>query len=156
MFKTNPERQRRSALLKEFLAGQPDGAVCSWVEIETATGVPMRTDSDRKLLYEMLHKLKREWIPIRGSGIELSSGQNAIRALRLRDKRIGGALVRAGKADVRIQAQHLKEMSPEDREETIMRGALRGALLSGARALKPVAKPITRQDPLLPQGLRKL
>ena len=135
--------------LGDLINRTPDGTTLSWVEIEQKTGVKM-DQHGRHLFHRARAKAGREHLPLRGSGVVLSEPKNAVDVVRLRDRRIAGAARRANRADARIQHRHIQELNPQDREEVLMRSALRGALISGSKGLTKLKTRIEPPPPQLP------
>ena len=139
--------------LSTFLDSQAVGARLSWLEIEMATGVRMNS-TGRSAVRRVLRRLKREYLPEAGTGIELTAHDNAIHAVRLRDKRIGGAVKRARRAS-KCVATHLDNMTEADRQEYLMRESLRNALATGSSSIRRLAKRPEVSTPELPASSRE-
>lgn len=152
-----PNMQRREDLdkLLKFIAKTEDGATVSWLEIEQETGVSMRSDKGRDLFRHAMHKSRREYLPLPGSGVRFSDPKNALEIVRLRDSRISGAVKRSSKASSHVKRRHVDALSAEDRSEFLMRESLRGALLSGARSLKQLDHASEPPGPALPRDGNK-
>ena len=151
MFDPNEQRQADIATLREVIDNTKDGAVLSWVELEQMSGVRMDARG-RGLFRVAMRKNKRAYKALRGAGVELSSPRNAVTILRQMDGRIGGAVRRATKVDGHIQGRHLEQLDARDRAEVLMRSSLRGALLSGARAVVKLGSRKEAERPQLPKS----
>ena len=141
MFEPNQKRRELIVAIIDFMRAQPDGARITWVEIEQATGAPMRTNEQRALVREACAKLDRAYIAIPGSGIELSSATNAAEIGNRETRKIGNAIERASTTVSAVISRHGNELSSE-----VQRGLLRVAGLAGAlRTLRDAGeKALTR------------
>lgn len=130
MFETNAERQRKLAELKSFFEKQKDGALVTWLEIEQATGIRMRSkDEGRRLVTEVLRrKLRRPYAVKPGTGIELSSPANAADiAERGRDLVINAAR-RMEKTGAQLEKLHGSQMTTTQRDRFARAQSFNGTL----------------------------
>ena len=121
-FEKNPARTEALAKLVEWLGGLPREAhVLSWVEIQQATSIDMSSPpagsfDGRGLVREALHKIRREYLPLPGRGVELSSAQTSSDILV---RRIAGTLrsvKRADRARDNLASRHGDEMTAAQRD----------------------------------------
>lgn len=128
----------------------PDTKVLTFVEVEQATGVPMRAEpidgiDGRALLRKALAEVGWEHVSIRATGVTLSQAENASDIAATRRKKAVSGLRRAGRSIENLSRRHLGEMTPAQREsftrETSLMSTL--AMLAGGgqgmtkKALKP-------------------
>ena len=94
-FESNAQRQATVATLTAHITGLAHGSVVTFLDVEKATNVPMRTGRDRVLLHEAIRRAGRMCSSIPGVGYVLSSADNAIDILSESADRITNAVKRA-------------------------------------------------------------
>jgi hypothetical protein len=144
-----PNTKRRAALvtLREYVASQPNGARLSWVEIETATSVEMKSQYGRNLFRAACHREKRGYLPLPGGGVELSSPDNAVEIVDRYNGRVLGAVRAAADKGGYVVQRHIGEMKGDE-----ARKLLRAASLSATLAMvgkQGIAKDQTPPPPQL-------
>jgi hypothetical protein len=139
--KIEPNTKRREDLVKlrDWVAGQPNGARLSWVEIETATSVDMRDQYGRNLFRSACHREKRRYLTIPGGGVELSSKDNALEIVQRKNAVVAKSIKRAALQNGDVVTRHVDEMSPSAARELIRAASIAATLAMvrrGAEAKK--------------------
>jgi hypothetical protein len=103
-FVPNPEREKQRRALKDYFSKQPDGAVCSWLEIEQSSGVSMHPASSpgRNLVRHVLRAAGRPWLASVDGGVELVSADNATDVSAVPMRRLSRAYKRAAEVQTEI------------------------------------------------------
>lgn len=127
-----PEREAQVAKLAEYFAGLPDGEEVLWIRIEADAGVKMST-TGKALARLALNKIKREYVPVRGDGIRLSSPDNAMEIMGGRFIRIDNAVRRADRTRSRIAERHFEHMTKQDQQKMLTLAGFFGAVRTFAK-----------------------
>ena len=143
---TNPERQRKLEILREMWECQDDGAFLSWLEIQQLTDVPMYEKGkahtgNRQLARRALDS--RPYASSQGTGIELSSPENAIQIVEYDVKRIRRGIRRAKRRCTSVIERHGEQLNEDDQRKVRMLQSF----YSAASSLSPST--IKRSNPVL-------
>lgn len=131
-----PEREQHVQKLVEYLSevGQP-GAAIGYVDIEMATGLPMKTPEQRKCFDAALKRMKL-WPPIRkkGWGVILQSPENATDVISVEFHRTRRRIGRYARVGHNLLARHGEKMTQYNKNILLQDVALAGALKASATA----------------------
>lgn len=111
----------QSITLSDYLLLQPKGALLSYTQIESDTGVKM-DDQGKSYLRTALKRSKIEYTPIKGHGIELACVDNAMGIVGQKLNRVSSSIKRAEKTHLNIKSQFYNELSDEDKQNSMMIG----------------------------------
>ena len=132
----NTTRRKNLVTLRAFVAAQKDGVRVSWVELETLTGVEMRTQLSRGLFRIACQRERRGYLPLPGGGVEFSSAANAIELIERHNKRIFGAVKSALTKTAYVIDRHLAQLSGEDARLLVRASSMSSTINMVARARK--------------------
>lgn len=136
--KLEPNTKRRENLVKlrAYVAAQPNGARVSWVEIETATSVEMRTQLGRGLFRSACHREQRGYLALPGGGVEFSSSVNAVEVVDRYNKRVLGVVKSASVKSAYVVARHISELAGDEAKSLLRAASLSSTLAMIGRQTK--------------------
>jgi len=139
MIRSIPETTQSIQSIAEVLADRPDGSTVSWLEIEKATGISMRTGGPgREWTRRALRKIRRPYEAVRGNGVRLSAPTTALTISGHKFVRIDGAVRIAERVNRQLSERHLDKMTGEEQRTLIAYGALFGTIRAVAKQNKPL------------------
>ncbi len=100
-------------LLVDYIKTIAPGARVSWLEIEEATGLSMKTHAARNLVRLACRKAARQYCPLPGLGLEFSSVDNANEIAQKAVGAVATAVVRGAHKVANLCEQHLDQMTPD-------------------------------------------
>lgn len=127
-FTPNMQRRADLATLRDFVSKQENGARLSWVEIEAATSVEMRSQSGRNLFRSACHRERRRYLTIPGAGVELSSKSNALEIVERKNRHVVQVIKRTAAENGDVVTRHVDEMSGEEAKKLIRAASIAGTL----------------------------
>jgi RNA 3'-terminal phosphate cyclase len=139
-FEPNTKRREHLVKLRAYVAEQPNGARVSWVEIETATGVEMRTQLSRGLFRMACHREKRGYLPLPGGGVEFSCATNAVEVVDRYNKRVMGAVKSASVKGGYVVARHVGELAGDEAKALLRAASLSSTLMMVGRQAKAMGE----------------
>lgn len=125
-----PNTKRRADLvsLRAYVAARPNGARLSWVEIETETGIDMRSQYGRNLFRSACHRERRRYLTLPGSGVELSSKDNALEIVERKNNHVVKLIKKTATENGDVVTRHVDEMAPSEAQRLIRAASLAGTL----------------------------
>ena len=121
--------------LRAFVRAQPDGAALDWVTITQATGVDMSTPAARRHFRDVCKREGRFGSSMRGTGVRLSSAQNAADIAEDHACTVARSVNRARSAVRTLWDRHHREMGERDKQRMLTTSSFFGAIsLSSALA----------------------
>lgn len=117
-----PENVERCNKIKLFLENQDDGATLTWLDLETATGVPMRAHavkgvSGRPMVWRMLKVLRRTYESIPSVGIRLSAPETAVAITQGKVSRVLSGIRGVSKSAAINLERHGEKLHSKDRDK---------------------------------------
>lgn len=113
--------------IQAFIDSQRPGAILTYTEIQSATGVRMNTDGKAKLR-RACKRARREYSPVRGSGIRLASAETALSLVSNRLVSINNATKRGDKTTKLMHEQFFESLSTAEQRQILFAGAVFGAI----------------------------
>lgn len=127
MAKTIAEVSQETLKIQAFIEEQKDGTVLTYTELQQETGVPMSTSGKNKLRTAM-KRARREYSPIRGTGIRLASADTALSLVSNRLVSINNATKRGDKTTKLMHEQFFASLGAEEQRQILFAGAVFGAI----------------------------
>lgn len=125
--------------IRKFLESKPEGAMVSFDEIESETGVVMN-ELNKERMRSALRINRQEYSPIVGIGIELSSPKNGNGIVGCKIQKVRRSANRAGKSANIIIEKHGKQMTKKELEAAIYKQMIANSVASALKQQKPVEK----------------
>jgi hypothetical protein len=139
-----------------YLKDIPHGQYLTYEQIQTDTKVKMDTKG-KSYLRTACKKLKREYSPVIGSGIELASAKSATGLVAHRLIRIDKAVKRGEKTYNNVTKDFYSEFTPIEQKQINFIGAAFGAIRVAAENGKHFLKNTTfvqSNNPVLPENIK--
>lgn len=127
MTKTIAEVSEETLKIQAFLEQQEHGAVFTYTEIESNTGVPMDVSGKAKLR-TALKRARREYSAIKGTGIRLASADTALSLVSNRLVSINNATKRGDKTTKLLHEQFFASLNAQEQRQILFAGAVFGAI----------------------------
>jgi len=154
--KTIAKISEETLRIVNYLEDIPHGTLLLYKQIETDCDVPMDTKG-KSYLRTACKKLKREYSPVRGIGIELASAKTATGLVVGRLIKIDKAVKRGEKTFDNIVPVFYEEFSSQEQKQLNFVGAAFGAIRVAAENGKRFLKNSTLlqpANPVLPENIK--
>lgn len=125
--------------IENVLKAYKPGEFIPYKNIESLTGVKM-DNKGKGYLRTALNRLKLEYSPVSGQGIELASAQNAIVIVSKRVIKIDNSVKRAEKTTKRITNQFYNDLPEHDQKNVNYLSAVFAALSAYSKSAKTFFK----------------
>jgi hypothetical protein len=132
---TIAEVSKQTLLIESALKDSKSGEFITYKKIESITGVKM-DNKGKSYLRTALNRLKLEYSPVRGEGIELASPENSIALVSKRVIKIDNSVKRAEKTTKRITNQFYDKLSEAEQKNVNYLSAVFGSLRAYSQSAK--------------------
>lgn len=154
MGKTIAEVSKETLIIENYLRDIPDGQIILFKEIVKETNVQM-DERGKTYMRTALKRLKREYTPIIGKGIELACPENTISIVGHAVKKIDSSVRRGEKKTKNLSKQFYDDLNNEEKKAlnflSAMFGGIRAYSLSGKNLFSQ--KHLSERRPILPENI---
>lgn len=151
-FRSKAEVATDKTRLHEYAVGVKEGSIVTYLEVETATGVPMNSRTSRDYLRVALKSAGHSFSSIPNTGYRISAADTALEfSTEIRGRMVSALNLAHGKQTALV-TRHSDKMSQADKNKLSAEVALAGLLKSSAMnrcALKSVETDEDRPVPML-------
>lgn len=136
---TIAEVSKETLRLENILSASKPGEFISYKNIESLSGIKM-DNRGKGFLRTALNRLKIEYTPVRGKGIELASASNAIAIVSRRVIKIDNSVKRAEKTTKRVTNQFYDKLSEHEQRNVNYLSAVFASLRAYSQSAKTFFK----------------
>lgn len=152
--KTIAKISEESLKLVGYIQDIPNGQILTFDQIERDTKINMDAKG-KTYLRTACRKLKREYSPVIGIGIELASAKSATGIVSSKLIKIDRAVIRGEKTYHNVSSKFYDELAPQEQKQINFIGAVFGAIRvaakNGKNYLKSANSPL---QPILPENIK--